>query len=323
LDLVWAGVPVVHNSLILRDLGVDRSYYSDNHIGEACDAFKRMEEDFLSLKGLFAPGATNTLRSKILETVTPLSKGVKKGWQEALQTVSSVQVPMKPSTDPILRVGFCDMWESFVPEYNFFTLMLSAAGAKLNPPVRVVGGAATSTDSIVIFGPFGEEWKKLPAEQPKIHFTGENTSPIREATLNLGFQHFDMVTEEYLRFPLWLLEIDWFGADAERIVNPKPIPLERCTRVMSSEIARKKKFCAFVVSNPANPVRNTAFQWLSDYKHVDSAGRVFNNTGSDIFAGGGGGGAHVRDEGVVVHGVASEGRVARCRRAFRSRNFGS
>jgi hypothetical protein len=114
LDLVWAGVPVVHNSLILRDLGVDRSYYSDNHIGEACDAFKRMEEDFLSLKGLFAPGATNTLRSKILETVTPLSQGVKKGWQEALQTVSSVQAPMKTSTgtgtDPILRVGFCDMW---------------------------------------------------------------------------------------------------------------------------------------------------------------------------------------------------------------------
>ena len=294
LDLVWAGVPVVHNSLMLRDLGVDRSYYSDNHIGEACDAFKRMEEDFLSLKGLFAPGATNTLRSKILETVTPLSQGVKKGWQEALQTVSSVQAPMKPSTDPILRVGFCDMWESFVPEYNFFTLMLSAAGAKLDPPVRVVGGVATPTDSIVIFGPFGDAWKKLPAEQPKIHFTGENTAPVAGAKLNLGFQHFDMVTEEYLRFPLWLLEIDWFGADMERIVNPKPIPLERCTRVMSSEIARKKKFCAFVVSNPANPVRNTAFQWLSEYKHVDSAGRVFNNTGSEIFAGGGGGGGELK-----------------------------
>jgi hypothetical protein len=189
------------------------------------------------------------------------------------------------------------MWENFNPAYNFFVLMLSAAGAKLNPPVKVVGAAADVNSNIVIFGPFGEAWKALPASVPKIHFTGENTPPVTAAQLNLGFNHYDMTNENYLRFPLWILEIDWFGAEADKIVNPKPIPLERCTKIFSQEIAKKKKFCAFVVTNPNNPVRNAAFQWLSEYKHVDSAGRLFNNLGSDIFAGlGGGGGELVKHE---------------------------
>jgi hypothetical protein len=186
------------------------------------------------------------------------------------------------------------MWEDFNPAYNFFTLMLSAAGAKMTPPVQVVAGPATANDSIVIFGPFGDAWRKLPAEQPKIHFTGENTAPVPEAKLNLGFHHFDMTNEGYLRFPLWLLEIDWFGADPESIVNPKPIPVERCTKVYASDLSRKKEFCSFIVSNPNNPVRNAAFQWLSEYKKVDSAGRLFNNMGPAIFAGGGGGGGELK-----------------------------
>jgi hypothetical protein len=57
-------------------------------------------------------------------------------------------------------------------------------------------------------------------------------------------------------------------------------------------LEKKDKFCAFIVSNPSNEVRNTAFQWLNSYKKVDSAGRLFNNIGDTIFtqtAGGGGG----------------------------------
>jgi GR25 family glycosyltransferase involved in LPS biosynthesis len=109
-----------------------------------------------------------------------------------------------------------------------------------------------------------------------------------------------MSRENYLRFPLWILEIDWFGADPERIVNPKPIPLSACTTVDTSEEGlakareQRRKFCAFVVSNPSNPVRNAAFHWLSAYKPVDSAGRLFNNVGDAIFAGAGGGGGELK-----------------------------
>jgi GR25 family glycosyltransferase involved in LPS biosynthesis len=193
----------------------------------------------------------------------------------------------RPATT--FRIGFCDMWDDFCPEYNFFTLMLQAT----NPGVQIMGGPASPTDSVVMFGPFGTTWKTLPATQPKIHFTGENTEPVEGVALNLGFQHKDMAGKEYLRFPLWLLEIDWFGADPDRIVNPKPIPLSRCTTVSATELARKTKFCAFIVSNPTNPLRGLAFDWLSDYKPVDSAGRYKNTVGHQLAAGAGGGGGEL------------------------------
>ena len=287
LDLAWAGIPFVHNSPVLRDvgLGLERLYYSDNHVGEACDALRAMESDMVNLAGIFAPGATDAIRAALKSRFNGRAWGT---LIDSFHKKSSVPMP----SENVLRVGFSDMWENFNPEYNFFTLMLEAAGAKMNPPIKVVGGTATADSTVVIFGPFGTVWSGLPEAIPKIHFTGENTVPVDGpgVKLNLGFNHFDMVPDEYLRFPLWILEIDWFGADAQRIVNPKPIPLNLCTRVDAAALARKKKFCAFVVSNPSNPVRNTAFQWLSEYKRVDSAGAFMNNMGTGIFAGAGGGG---------------------------------
>ena len=212
-----------------------------------------------------------------------------------LETPKAIQmnaeVPVVPSATKTIRIGFCDMWENFNPEYNFFTLMLQAAG--LTQGIEVVGGPASAADSVVIFGPFGNTWLFLPPQQPKVHFTGENTPEIEGIALNLGFQHKDMAGKDYLRFPLWLLEIDWFAADLNRIANPKPIPVERCTRVFGAEIARKKKFCAFIVSNPTNPLRGLAFDWLSEYKHVDSAGNYKNNVGNQLAAGAGGGGGEL------------------------------
>jgi GR25 family glycosyltransferase involved in LPS biosynthesis len=307
LDAAWAGIPIVHNSPYLREIGcgLERFFYSDNHIGEACEALRHMENDFVKVQGIFAKGALENIRTAILKRCSPLDSGVQSVWRGLIDSLNiTTSIPMAVAVAPSqplkgasqLRVGFSDMWENFNPSYNFFTLMLAAAGAKLDPPVEVVGGPATAEDSVVIFGPFGTEWTKLPAEQPKIHFTGENTEPLDGpgVKLNLGFHHFDMVNEEYLRFPLWILEIDWFGADATRIANPKPIPLEACTTVLAADVARKKKFCAFVVSNPTNPARNAAFQWLSEYKRVDSAGRHMNNMGDGIFAGAGGGGGELR-----------------------------
>jgi hypothetical protein len=300
LDVVWAGIPLIHNSPMLREIGqgLENCYYSDNHVGEACHAIRKMENDFINLQGVFAQDNLKNIRARLLAAFSPVSAVVKEGWGAALNCLHKIgaQELAPPShEESTLRVGFSDMWENFNPAYNFFVLMLSAAGEKLSPPIKVVGAAADATSNIVIFGPFGSAWKSLPAEQPKIHFTGENSPPLDGpgVQLNLGFGHYDMVGEDYLRFPLWILEIDWFGADATKIVNPKPIPLERCTKVFSDEIARKKKFCAFVVSNPSNPVRNAAFQWLSEYKKVDSAGRLFNNIGEDIFAGLGGGGGEL------------------------------
>jgi hypothetical protein len=330
LDLAWAGMPVVHNSTLLRDLGygLEKCYYADNNVSDACNAIRAMEGDLVTLQGMFAPGAINEIRKALLGRFSPLSPAVQAGWSKFLGTVGAapalvapisfalpaaaaapvaaetpvatpaaetpVATPAAPAASQILRVGFSDMWADFNPAYNFFTLMLSAAGAKLSPPVQVIGAPATPEDSVVIFGPFGNAWRALPATQPKIHFTGENTAPVAEAELNLGFGHLDMTTESYLRFPLWILEIDWFGADPAAIVNPKPIPLDRCTKVYPEELDRKKKFCSFIVSNPNNLLRNSAFLWLNEYKPIDSAGRVYNTMGPCISAGPGGGGGELK-----------------------------
>ena len=177
------------------------------------------------------------------------------------------------------------MWENFNPSYNFFTLLLESA----NPNIKIKyynESTLKGVPTAIIFGPFGTRWKQYE-NVPKIHYTGENTPPVSEAKLNLGFAHADMVGENYLRLPLWILEIDWFNCDVNRIVNPKPIPLNLCTK---SPEKTERKFCAFVVSNPSNTIRNKAFEWLNSYKPVDSAGRLYNNVGDHIFAGGGGGG---------------------------------
>jgi GR25 family glycosyltransferase involved in LPS biosynthesis len=141
-----------------------------------------------------------------------------------------------------------------------------------------------------IFGPFGSDWLSINSSVPKVHFTGENTGPIEHPSikLNIGYKN---LTTNYLRMPLWMFEIDLFGADLEKIRNPLPLPLDTCTTV---NLQTRSKFCSFVVSNPKNLVRNEAFHTLSKYKPVDSAGRLFNNVGSEIFAGLGGGGGELK-----------------------------
>ena len=94
------------------------------------------------------------------------------------------------------------MWDGFRPEYNFFTLLLQAAA-----PGRTVIGSSVSEEpgvDLVIFGPFGDQWKGVPAGIPKVHYTGENTPPVvrEDVKLNLGYKHMDGNDGSYLRLPL-------------------------------------------------------------------------------------------------------------------------
>jgi GR25 family glycosyltransferase involved in LPS biosynthesis len=289
LDALWVGIPLVHNSRVLSRLGgrVLKGFYEDNEISLAAAAFERVVADPGTVEDLIE------LRKKVLDEFSPLSVRSQKLWKEAMDSSASQDVPATQ-----LRVGFTCMWDSFQADYNMFTLMLAEAGKAFGR--GVVGVSIDSMPEggenvdVLIFGPFGDRWKTVSATIPKIHYTGENTEPIHreDIKLNLGFRHFDMNTSVYLRLPLWMLEINWFRADVNRIVNPKPLPIDRCCKVVSDKAPTK--FCAFVVTNPRQPMRNASFHWLSQYKRVDSAGRLFNNVGAEIFAGLGGGGGELR-----------------------------
>jgi len=310
-DLMWMGIPFVHNSETVRDygFGIERFYYKDNRITEGVTALANMNADLMARRGYFSLEGLNGLRRSILEKVSPFSSYIQGAWKENLERVfaekeasapseaSATSVASAQEKENVLTIGFCDMWDNFQPSYNFFTLLLEAAVAG-KMKIRGVGLTKGSTEKpdLIVFGPFGRTWLEFPPTIPKVYFTGENTPKVDYpgVELNLCYAHEDMTNEKYLRLPLWILEIDWFGADPERIVNPKPIPLDRCTKVFPEEMARKKKFCSFIVSNPSNPVRNSAYQWLSQYKSIDSGGALFNNMGDILRAGTGGGGGELK-----------------------------
>ena len=326
LDAMWVGLPIVHNSVLVKKFGsgYERLYYRDNDILGAVRAFEVLEKDFAEGHGIFAEGALEGTRKK-MEQFMGVDDAHKNAWRVAFnlpvegqqavapEPVVELVVTHPPPAPPAqnnevsnktapkeITVLFTDMWDNFNPEYNFFLLLLENSSKDFATPVRVKGYSPDTLDSkkpdLLIFGPFGESWQQYP-DIPKIHFTGENTPEIRgpNVKLNLGYSLLENSDDSYLRLPLWMLEIDWFNADPNKIRNPLPLPVERVIKSFPEDLEKhKENFCAFVVTNPRNPIRNDAFVWLSMYKHVDSAGRLFNNIGEDIFAGLGGGGGELK-----------------------------
>ena len=295
-DMAWMGIPFIHNSEHLKHVSCfERYYYPNNKISHAYECLKHIDEDYKSGKGWFDLENIQNFRKWVLENHSCLNPKIVEQFSQTLDNLfKTPKVETKEIKKEKYYLMFTDFWPDFNPSYNFFTLLLDSVKHGLDIEYVSQNTIPSGTKpNAIIFAPFGEQWKNYP-NVPKIHYTGENTMPVAEESvkLNLCFQHSDMVSDNYLRFPLWLLEIDWFGCDVEKICNPKPIPLERFTKVFPEE--KKEKFCAFIVSNPTNDLRNNAFFWLNEYKPVDSAGRLFNTVGPNLFAGGGGGGGELK-----------------------------
>lgn len=294
LDCVWNGIPLIHNSPLLRDIGcgLERLYYNDNSVVEATNAVMNMNTDYMNSSGIFAPGQLYKIRFAIQEKMNPCIH--REVWESAIRgTVNTIYNPKRT-----LKIGFSDLWQDANHNYNFWTLLLQEACKHLPNPPEIVGVEITERNinepiDMLFFAPFGDVWKKVSPSIPKVHITGENTPAIESpgVFLNLGFQKTDAAKGVY-RFPLWIQYLDWFGADQNRLRNPRSIPVDSIASPNEDIIDKKTKFCAFIVSNPSNSLRNNAFHWLNTYKRVDSAGRLFNNVGDVIFvqnAGGGGG----------------------------------
>jgi GR25 family glycosyltransferase involved in LPS biosynthesis len=322
IEAVWVGIPIVHNSEVLKSFGsgLEKLYYEGNSVTGACAAIHTAVFNTSDLPYLDTLDGLTEVRKQILARFYPAVKA--DGWDKVfkiifdapvLEPLAAPVVPMGPVAAPVVPMGpvavpianpvaapvtefsvlFCDMWDQFNETHNMFILSLEAALSN----IKINGFSKETLDDkkpdLVIFGPFGEAWRTLPSSWPKVHFSGENSPPVNDPSvkLNIGYRLPDISDNTYLRMPLWQLEIDWFGADPEKIRNPIPLPIDSCTK---PQITERTKFCAFVVTNPMNPVRNQAFQTLNNYKPVDSAGRLYNNIGDKIFAGLGGGGGELK-----------------------------
>ena len=133
-----------------------------------------------------------------------------------------------------LKICFVNMWENFQPDYNFFTLLLNSALSYRKEKISVCGFgypyAGAGKPDLVIMGPYGNQTTTIPFPGvPTVFHTAEQVPlPIDhpDIFLNLGFTHPRSEHEgRVMRLPLWMMSIDWFGADNDRLVNPKLMPL--------------------------------------------------------------------------------------------------
>mgnify|MGYP004449961835 CR=1 FL=1 len=83
---------------------------------------------------------------------------------------------------------------------------------------------------------------------------------------------FDWIQYEdrYLRLPLYQVRDNFKDFPRVKVIDP--------------EKALNRKFCSLVVSNlkNASPMREQFFRLLSEYKQVDSGGRLWNNVGGPV-----------------------------------------
>lgn len=300
LDALYLGIPMIHNNAMLKQYGAPY-FYELNQIQQAADQWIQMMSDYDAQKGFFTPRAADIRRAALKARFSPAavapalsllltpSLPVPRLITPAAAT-AAVGAAQQPRADE-LRIAFANMWDEFQPKHNFFMYLLSWAG-KLNG-IRVVHDDANP--NVVFFGPLSRGAESKYPGVPKVFFSGENApkNTDKDTFLNLGFSY-DFNYSNYVRLPLWVLEINWWGADPAKVVNPKYVSLEDAMRVNPAVLDAKDKFCAFVATNPSNQNRNAAFHILNNWRRVDSGGRLFCNLpDGPIPAGLGGGGGEL------------------------------
>lgn len=298
LDCAWMGIPIVHNCLLLKQIGeeLESFYYPNNSVSEGSIALKKCY-DAVNSSDYFTEQRLLRTRHVLSNGLSIMRADVKQKWITSLEEVisSSHITELVQKIPEVYRIQFTGMWDKYVNEYNFFTILMQNHFGQ-NKKVIGCGPEYKGTDiNIRIMGPFGCK-EQLLEGIPTIFTTSENIGPLSDQEISANFIQLQLGYSKmassqgsnYMRLPLWMMSINWFGADNDRLVNPRLIPLEKCLMPRSGK--GRSKFCAFIVSNPGNPVRNAAFDLINErVGHVDSAGRYKNNCGADIFAGPGGG----------------------------------
>jgi alpha(1,3/1,4) fucosyltransferase len=261
LDLVWLGLPLVHNCEFLQSVG---GYYPENDL----DAIVKAIETF-----------TVGVESKrtFVEDLGSIARA-QEGWMAAFGLLRS---------RPVLKIGFTDMWEGFDPEDNFFLDLMQS----VDEDRQIVGSGDPVGCALIICGPFGKTWQTVVGPR-KVYYSGE--PPMQGETLDsridLYLTHSPVETDHQMRLPMWPLFVEWFGKESKAGRNPNRLPKELLLQPGGE--TDRSEFCAFVVSNPLSKERNEAFETLNIYKPVNSGGRYKNNIGGPLpaaYAGGGGG----------------------------------
>ena len=161
---------------------------------------------------------------------------------------------------PSIRLQFVGFWDGFDPHDNYFTRLLG----------RRYHLELCDDPDFIIFSYVGERRRDYRRWNcVRIFYTGENIPPDWSACdWAFSFEH--TPHPRHFRLPHWPFYVD-------PLALVKPIDHDPATI-----LSQKKRFCAFVVSNPLCRTRNDFFRKLSRYKPVDSGGKVLNTLGHRV-----------------------------------------
>jgi GR25 family glycosyltransferase involved in LPS biosynthesis len=305
LNAIWLGLPVIHNSPIIKQINpiLEKLYYNGNDI----TGISQCLEQFL-----LNPDTYYKARDEMRKSLTNLF-GIDvhiDEWRELCRNTFNIP-SVKTDRDTIkgntlcddrtqdygtqdygtqnykITIGFTDMWPGFNYDSNFIIDCLR--NEVKNDKIIVKGVKYSShTESVnaILFGPYGEEWKSVSSDIPKIFFSAENWGVPNDKTIQLFLTSSKTEDDTHIRLPTWMTFIDWFSASKELPENcdDNPIRLPLHFAVTPHPISHDKRpdFCAFVVSNPICEVRNEVFKTVNAYRKVNSGGALYNTIGGQL-----------------------------------------
>jgi GR25 family glycosyltransferase involved in LPS biosynthesis len=299
LHALWAGIPLIHNSPILRDLHpvLKDLFYVGNSIrgiSASITTFLSHSERWYDAVPDIKAVITNTfgIEAKRAEwSVLCSSLGPPKAIVGTLDQSACPPMYTEPSTNVI--IAFSDMWPGFQPDSNVIVDAL-----RHEYPHYTFSGILYDTDvftQLLIVGPFGTAWKSA-STIPKVFFTGENWPISEDPAFSLYLSSAYKEDATHMRLPTWMTFIDWYSnateLPADSSANPIRFPVALAMRPHPVSFSDRTHFCGFVVSNPTCVFRNEAFKMIHGYKHVDSGGNLYNNIGGLLslkYPGGGSG----------------------------------
>ena len=290
LNAIWMGIPVIHNSPVLRTLHpeLEKLFYFSNEITGICNTIK----SFCSNPNDYYQ-ALPTIKSVIQNKWSILNNLSK--WKTVCESVfeKPLKKPELLNKNDEITVAFSEMWGGFNWNNNFFTDAMRQECKLNNLDIKIKGVKYESinyTPNLVIFGPFtnvNKSWEKVPNSIPKIFFSAENWGLPTEDSFQLCLSPYRNDHSKHIRLPTWMIFIDWFNDSLDLSTvdtndNPNRMPLKLAMTSHSNSFTDRKDFCAFVVSNPISQFRNEAFKALDSYKRVNSGGELYNNIGGRL-----------------------------------------
>jgi len=309
LNALWLGIPVIHNSTILKEVHpmFSTMFYFGNSISGMSDCFSRFCSggiaDFIS--------SVDSIRSSILEKWS-IAKNLK-GWEQICSSLSlsspsvasfslsplpvaslSLSSPTIASVVPVtptsnknsIIIAFSDMWPGFNYNNNFIIDSLRYETKSLSLDIIGINYTADSNPNLLIFGPYSHTWTTVPDTIPKVYFSAENWTKPNDSRIALYITSARNEDDTHIRIPTWMMYIDWYSNKTTLPENcednPIRLPIHFAITPHPIIFKNRTEFCGFVVSNPICSLRNETFKAVNDYKKVNSGGVLYNNIGGQL-----------------------------------------